>query len=644
MKLNLDAVQYTIKPSNYETKIISNRIMCKSVDISPQQLAGEILKGKSFTPAYFGALNKAGKLARSQECWTSQQVLCIDFDNETLDNSSNTRIKDIAMTIDDALEEFKHSGAFLYKSFGYKDDHPKFRVVLILNREVNKAEEIDCILGYYKNKYPDADSSCFERARLFYGGTEVIEINYDNVVRVDEILNKCSNLNGFSRAGVFSTPNNNNLKIYRVEKLYNNFKGNEFVEFNHINDAYEYLYKQDMKGYLYENGHIDGHSKNFPCLFHEDKNPSASVFLDSKTGNYMYKCHSGSCGFTGNIIRVVERIQKVKRVAAFKHLCDYYNVKLTETDWQKEQKEILDHNIHYMCSDTFRDEHPELYKRIKKYIPLLVLLNMLAKQYIGTKTLREVEHNIFTVSKKYIAEMAKEFSGVLNELTSNKLEYTKLNSDPKEISKRIDLFSFLGVLEKIHVDSIPEDLFKIAVAERERRIRSGKGRNEVRFQNYYSIPEYGDDLLTSANQKAIEFKKNNLSMTGFGREMVFRGLNKEAADKIYPMMSNMGLSNSSKEVSVHIHKKFITKIEETGWVLESDILDELIQENLQKTNGLIKGKAKNMKYIKRNVNELLESYDWKRVRLNKKLKLELSIDDQVKGFPFIVYREKTETV
>jgi hypothetical protein len=326
---------------------------------------------------------------------------------------------------------------------------------------------------------------------------------------------------------------------------------------------------------------------------------------------------------------------KLKRVEAFKYLCGYYNVRLIETEWQKQQKEILDHNIYYLTSDTFKDEHPDLYKRIKRYLPMLVMLNLLAKQYIGTNTLREIEKNIFTASKTYISQMAKEFGNLIANTYEGQLEFLKINSDVKEIGKRVDLFAFLGVLEKIHINNIPKELYKIAVIEREKKL---KVREDINFQNYYSIPEYGDQLMTDANQKAIEFKENNMSMVGFGREMLIRGMSKEEADKAYPMLNKVELSSHSNNVSEYIKKKFMMKIEQFGWVSESEIMDELIQENLRRTDGKEKGKNRNMKYVKRSLNELVEGYGLKRDRLNNKLKKMLNIGEELSGYPFVIYK------
>lgn len=647
MKLHIDTIEYQYKPDIAEIKKISNRIIRSSVDIDIKTLACEVEKGKSFVASYLNKKHNK-ELRRSINCWSSQEIVCIDFDNEYYDNKTKKKYKKIEMTLEMALHEFKDTAAFLYKTFNYSKDHPKFRVVFVLNEIIRDYCLFSHLMDSILKKYPMADKSCSDGSRLFLGGSEVIELNYNNKLNIYDFINDVeikdargvlptNDILTYSIIGRKNPPVEKNpivqREIYELIDECMKFS-NESHSFNHINDAYEFLYKQDISSYLINTGYLKKYQTNFHCLLHNDSQPSASIFRDDKTGNYMYKCHSDSCGFTGNIVRVTERLTRMRRVEAFKYLCKYYNVNIVESEWQKQQKEIMDHNIHMLSSEWFKDEHPELYKRIKRYIPLLIMMNLLSKQYIGTNTLREVEKNIFSASKKYLSQMAKELSEVIAE-DYRELEYTKINSDIKEISKRVDLFAFLGLINKIHMNDLPKELYQIAVIEREKKL---KKRRDVNFQNNYSIPEYDDQLMTSANHKADEFKRSNMSMIGFGREMVTRGIGREEADKVYPMLSKLELSKKSDEISEYIKKKFLDEIENKGWVTEGEILDELVRENLEKTDGMVKGRTRNEKNIKKSLNELIEGYGLRRERLNKKLKSKLGINEEVSGYPYVFYK------
>lgn len=632
MKLMLDTVEYKSKPNDVGK--ITNRIIHNPVDITIEQLAQEVVKGKSFVPAYLNKKDKNGKIRRSKDCWTSQEIICLDFDE--------------GMGVEQAIKEFKDMACFIYTTFSHTEHNHKFRVVFKLNEILTNYNTYESIIKYLISKY-GADEQCKDGSRLFYGGNQLIELNYNNELVVDDLLMEIDEYeNGINHAGDFSTPYNKYTEnIYRVEKLYecknkliDSVKDSYIDEIRegvipltHINDMYDYLYQQDIQNFLLDIGALNTYDKTFKCIFHDDSKPSAGIFKDNKTGNYIYKCHSKSCGFIGNIVRVVERIYGVTRLEAFNLLSSHFGIILTETKWQRQQKLILDHNINYLTSNWFKIEHPDLYKRIKKYIPLLLIMNMLAKQYIGSTSLRKIESNIFTVSRGYIAQMCSELEEIINEIDS--LEYKKINKDVKEIGKRLSLFSFLGVLNKMHIKDLPPETKGKLVTQRNEKIKK-TGNKKINFQDCYSIPHYDDKTLSDANEKAIEFKKSNLSMTGFGREMLIRSTGKESANAVFPMMSEVDLTNKSNQISDYVKEKFLNAINEKGWVMEAEILEKMTQETLNSTNGQLKGKMKNIKAIKKNLNELVEGYGLIRERLNNDLKKKMNIE--IKGYPYIIYK------
>lgn len=75
----LDTIEYQSKPEGREAGSISNRIINHSVDISIEELANNLVKGKTFIPAYFR--EKDGKIRRNKSYWHSQEVIALDFDD-----------------------------------------------------------------------------------------------------------------------------------------------------------------------------------------------------------------------------------------------------------------------------------------------------------------------------------------------------------------------------------------------------------------------------------------------------------------------------------------------------------------------------------------------------------------------------------
>lgn len=609
MKFMLDPEELDKKPLGSKQGVITNRIANHPVDLSPEQLVKEIGKGRTIVPAFLSHSDTT-KIKRNKECWTSQELLLIDFDNERKIEGTKVKIRDVTMTIENALEEFRNEALFIYTSFGHTDHHPKIRVVLRFDQIVENPLEMDRILEYYKKKYPNADSKCFERSRMFYGGKELYIINYDNKVCIQDILDKNDTSVSSTRKndrGVFNTYKILGINIKDIVGS-KNPKCTETLIFHSKNDIYDYLLKRDLLEYLkIEN-------KNFCCIFHQENKPSASIFTDPHTGNQLYKCHS-ACGFTGNIFKITERLFGLNRPQAFKKLCKHYNIVLEETEWQKEQKEILEHNIDYLLSGEMEVEYPELHVRIRRHIPLLVLLHQIAMRCIGSDLLKSTQESIFFSSLRYISQTCNSFVSEMQDLyTSNN---TKINTDIKELNKRINLFAFLGIVNKLNVVDVPKEMIDL--------VEEKKMNKHNQHPNYYSIPSYSYHTLSNANDMAIEFKEKNLSMNGFSKEMLERSCGVDIANKVYPNEAKRKAGDTDKFADI-VKEKLLLVIERKGWATEDDVIAEI--SDYSKT--IVKRK------IKKCLQEVLDGYGLNRARLNRELKESLGIE--VTGYPYVIFK------
>jgi hypothetical protein len=621
----LDTHYYKEKPRRSEIAKITERLLHNPVDISLEQLAKEISKGKSFTPAYIQTKNKDGELRRTKDCWTSQQIICIDFDNEYKDKDGNKR-KHISMTLEDAIKEFQDMAVFIYKSFNYKDNHPKFRVVLCLDKEITSPNEIDFILSWFKHKYPNSDPQCFERARLFFGGTDVIELNFNNRVNTYEILkyilpdkmNKNMMSEEKSTQSILDYTKDYLSNITWVLKSHHenlSLKKQEKITFENKLDLMGYLLSRDLYHYL----GIENNGSAFRCIFHNDKNPSASIVKNQK-GYHFYKCHSSHCGFSGNILRITERLFGLNNVDAIDYLCQVYNAEVVESEWYIKQKRIYEQNIYYLLSGFMEEEHPDLYKFIKKHIPLLVILNQIAIMCIGSETIQRNKKAIWFKPLHEIIEMFVDFIVDIKEIEEKD---KKITHDLKELNKRINLFALLGVIEKLHVSEVPRELFLRYTA-----LQKQAGNKRINIPNFYYIPPYDDNVLTNANNMAYEFKTNNMSKKGFSREMIIRAMGEDVANRVYPMKKNVQISETSQTLAIKVKRLLLDMINEKGYAFEKDVIEM--------ADG---SKEMNTRVLKRCLQETLNEYGLERVRLNKELKNKMGID--VKGFPNVIVRSGT---
>ena len=249
------------------------------------------------------------------------------------------------------------------------------------------------------------------------------------------------------------------------------------------------------------------------CVLHNDSNPSQIYNL--KDGTQVYKCFG--CGFMGTITTLVEAIARCNKVEAVEFIQKVYDIELVETENQKRIKEMLKENIEYIMSSQFEQEYPEIYKIINRYIPELVCLHEIAIQNVTDDDLIQDNQAIFFTSIRYIAN------------------YLKYNNNLKRLSQRINLFTFLGMIEKLSKENIPEKYLQ----------KAEEYKKDKYITSYYSIPSYCFDKMQSINTKAKLYKEKNMTMTGFSRKLLLEAYQKMKQIKY---MSNKKMKNYRKQV------------------------------------------------------------------------------------------------
>lgn len=170
MKLMLDPQPHTSKPTNVAE--INNRLASSPVDISIAELAAAIGRGQSFCCGYFNKPAADGKIYRRNECWTSQEVFGLDFDDGlTLDDFTETCIKYDIMP------------AIVYTTFSHTPNHHKFRAIWQVPTPVTDLRVRWLIMQSLAHIVGQAnDPKCYDPARLFFGGKSIVYLNADSYV------------------------------------------------------------------------------------------------------------------------------------------------------------------------------------------------------------------------------------------------------------------------------------------------------------------------------------------------------------------------------------------------------------------------------------------------------------------------------
>jgi len=173
IKLSLDNVCWNRKPKDRnEIGVISLSVPKNIVNISIEELANNITQpfGKSWCPAIF----RDG--IRSNDTFVSQQIFGLDIDE--------------GITFEEMMErcnKYNIIPAFVYTTFSSINKN-KFRIIFVLEHEVKDKRVRNLVQLALMKLFPEADKSCKDASRLFFGGLELIYNNYDKTINIPELI------------------------------------------------------------------------------------------------------------------------------------------------------------------------------------------------------------------------------------------------------------------------------------------------------------------------------------------------------------------------------------------------------------------------------------------------------------------------
>ena len=343
----------------------------------------------------------------------------------------------------------------------------------------------------------------------------------------------------------------------------------------------------------------------FNCILpdHKDNNPSAHIkIMDNDI--QMYKCFG--CGFTGGILKLVQKIAHCTVPQSINFVKSVFNIKLEYSDWQKNQLDMLESNKDYLLSGKMEYEYPKLYKRIKNKIGRLIILTEIAKKNLYDETVNSNGNAVFFMS---LTNLMKAFH-----IRSK----DSVNND-------ITLFALLNLIEKLSEENIPINL-----------LNKGKhiaAKNKFKkISNYYTIRSYDYDSLSNSEDIADMLIRNNFTMRGLSKEYILRTFGEQFCNKIFPQYkfeNRKGTSVRSNNRTDDIVKVIFMLINRKGYAIEKEIIEILRSKYGKQLVGT---------QIKKSIQEILDSYDLQRVRANKELKNKYEITS--KGYPFLIVKNK----
>ena len=563
MKLYLSSIGFTKKPNSFEIKKLSSDFKNNLVDISLQDFAEEIaINGKTAVLA-----NIENSILSKHTPIIGQELVMLDFDNKNPNN---------LYTIDDLEQDIfmQENACFIYRTFSDENSEvDKFRVVFHLDRLITINSEIEDIYQELFKKYPQADSSVGQTSRLFFGSNSGYEvIDWDNRLDTECLLINEKVEDSNSLEVVSGEMLNEDTPIYLLLKYkkYDLVKqkfGNEHSNiFPDDITASNYFKTRDMREFLEisdENPFYD--------IFHEEDNPSASVYFAKDIQIYMYKCFSESNPFHGDIVKVL------KEYLGFRSFSQVMDLLITVTDSEISYlSEIGQAKRDY---NDFREQlkykqleknYPELYSYVNRYEDEVIeIMDIMFDFTYLDKTTGELQYlNYLSLDR-------------ITKYVNDRLH--KKNSKEK-ISNIMGLIVVLEMVTKLPPESLPIELKQNLIDKQKHDSK------QIRTSNVY-IPSIN---LGNAFEIAKELKRNNITINSLGFEVIYRMFGLEKAKKDFPQaysplekrnlikMSNKD-SNLPKEnidFEDKVTKILFRELKKQGYVFESNLI-ELVAKKLK---------------------------------------------------------------
>jgi len=635
IKLIIDKVGYNSKPQGSDGGTITKRMTIDTVkEYLIEEIKESILQGKTIRPSYCGG---------REDSWKSQQLFMIDIDDN--------------MTITEAIEKCYKLNIipnFIYTSFSHTEEHHKFRLVFVIDKEISDYNIAKKIHLYLMEMMGESDEKCKNINRFYYAG-KTIPFDSGNILDSDNLIEKSKdivindirakrkvkdnkdslNLSSLlSSNGVLGVLDNNDIsnipilystpKLPSIEPEIYTIKAITNRDINILKSVYgkneKKIFETNQEFIDYIRTEIDlgeflgfHYPRSIRCIFHDDNNNSAGIF-QNEDGAWIYHCFG--CNVSYNIVGVIERLACFKsRPKTYKFIKEIFNLEIMETEWQKEQKEILLENLKILNNGEFEDNSPQANKNIKGIKHYLEKLILIALDNIHNENLTDEEGQVvFFASANYLAK--------------------QMGISPNSINKiyqKLVVLTYHKLLNKLDDKELPERFLKRAMAI---NINSGKN-NHI---NFFSIPSYTVNNFPDIEQRGKQWKDNHYTMKGVSREMFYRAEGLDMANELYPQYKQV---TENIEGTYQVIDRTTTKKSDIRTNNIVKAIHELIEEHGYATErGIVLRLKDKYRYItteiqiKKSLKEICDSYDLKRIRTNKETKEFFKMDSN--GYPFII--------
>lgn len=602
IKTMLHNKQFSNKPTSIEAGYIQNTMVIQEITV--EDLAKEIVKGRTCRPAVL--------MGAKDSDWAQQQVFMVDIDG--------------GLRIEDAVVKYKHlNPAFIYTSFSHTKDSHKFRLVFVVDKPILDKDLAKGVIEWLVKEIPECDTSCRNLGRIYYGGKDVAYEDYNARLDIEAVEPvDMTSLQGKGELDYLTINNISSPVLPKTQSLCDirDRSSDEIKEWLNLPEKI-CINNEDYMSYItsINLAHILGvpEGKNFSCLFHEDRSPSANIFK-TKEETYIYKCFSEKCKASYNIVYVLEAIFGFNsRHDTHQFIRHILNVKIEYNEWQISQLQNMEHNIHFLVYEL-REIDLKLYNTLKHSLGYINNLHQFAKDNVLDVG--------FSIDKLKNGSKSGNvyFMATIEDLC--KLAGISVNSRSRLVIKN-GLLQYHGLIIKMVDDDIPSEILDQAI---KRRASRGGYSNRV---NFWEIPSYTLSVIQYMVSQNAKWRNNGYVAKSFSREMVYRKEGEDVANTLFPQNAYVtkngekvkrGLSPRHDELQKQILEVVEMLLAEHGYFTKKAIIShtEMSEESGKRILGI-------------HLPEMIDKYGYTKIQCNKAVKEQYNVTED--GYPVIYVKQ-----
>lgn len=619
--LHIDTVEYQEKPDTNEVKKLNKRLLNNIQNVTPKELAENLDSGRTVIPCVFDKFRRLNNFVKTS-------VVMLDFDNKNDD--SYISFEDMKQN-----EFVKNNASFMYHTFSSNLRKNKYRIVFILNTEIDNVQYFNILMDKLFELFPTTDKKCLDCSHLFFGGFLASEIDFNNVldwkslidfenVKLESLTAK-NNSKSKKESLKDSLTYNPEFNSNKVTELLLNFDKEEY--FNYLEENTDIIEKIKNKkvsnkkdiAYLFNSLNtfdlfgLNKNNKTFNCILTEDSNPSATISYNDELDMYFYSrfCSEGTISFTN--VEIMMTILSKPKDYVFNFLLDVFKM---ETELPENLKKIKENIIE--LENLFEDKsklkttYPHIYKVLNRHSYFIVEFLKMATLFAY-----EEEGNLRYLSAKSYSSIAKY---IYNTDKQSKINY---------VCKILNLISYLEFIKKIEFESFPNYYKKILTLNKKQN-RVAKTNNIFEINYIDNLTVFLDDL-----EKNCEYLiECGYTLAGFKQDFIHRLEGNDKANEIYVQTKNKPLNSLNLElrdtIKEILYEEFVTN--KKNHILDKDVKSKL---NLKYSKWFLK-----KEYVS-TMNQILLSEKF--LNLNRKkastnLKELLTIDADISHNIILIYR------